>query len=122
MVNCYVVTPVDASGAPVGQSEMLCVKPGSASGQAPPDMSIALSGPNARLYWDGPGGQTGYLLIVHSLESGTQTQIPLSFASTFPHNTQGTPFCYVLIPGNGTTPLGASDLFCAFPGFSTVDP
>ena len=120
-VNCYAVTAVDASGAPVGRSEMVCVKPGSASGQAPTDMTIALNGSTVNLYWTGPGSQSGYMLIAHSLQTGAQTHIPLSIAVTFRHNTAGAPFCYVLIPGNGTTPIGASDLFCAFPGFSDLD-
>ena len=36
-------------------------------------------------------------------------------------NTNGTPTCYVLMPGNGSTPLGQSDVFCAIPGHSDFD-
>jgi hypothetical protein len=121
-LNCYVVTPVDASGTAIGRSDMLCVKPGSASGQAPSDFSIALNqGFGSQLKWSGPGGQTGYLLIAHPLNGQPESRIPLQGTATkYIH--AATPACYVLIPGNGTTALGASDLFCAYPGVSSLDP
>jgi hypothetical protein len=120
-VNCYVVTPVDAAGTPIGRSDMLCVKPGSATGQAPPRVSIELNGSESVfLRWSPPGGQTGYMLIAHSLATGEQTQISTT-SIVRQHLTNGMPFCYVIIPGNGVTPLGASDQFCAFPGVADLD-
>jgi hypothetical protein len=121
--NCYVVTPVNSSGVPLGRSDMLCVKPDSASGQAPPDFSISLGDTLAYLAWEPPGGQTGYLLALNSFDGGSPAQRTFSDGNLdFVHHTDGVPFCYVIIPGNGTTPLGASDQFCAVPGVEDLVP
>ncbi len=114
--NCYVVVPLDATGAFLGRSDMPCLQPSTASPSAAPsnptlafDTRGGLSA--ARLTWGAVAGATGYIVRTFAADgqkywqgtTGTEA-LPLLF---------GASSCYVVFAMDGSNPIGNSHTLCA---------
>jgi hypothetical protein len=123
--NCYVVSPIDGTGAEIGRSELLCIVPGSESG-AGASLQFTLrvfqiNQVGAGLTWRPPGGQTSYWLGTHDVESGDSGGRTLAATATsFAELTFGRATCYQLVPLNGSTAMMRSPLACVVPGYGTL--
>jgi len=121
-VNCYVLGVLGDASAVVGSSNGVCVQPGSATGAAPPTLYIQDNGPtNTRLHWDGPVGNTGYVLVAQPLNGEPQRRTQLSSSRSTYLESTSVATCYVVAPYNGTTELGRSDKFCFIPGLRDLE-
>ena len=119
--NCYVVTPIDSTGASLGVSDLLCAIPGTGGGNAPRNFSIGLHGTSvAFLAWSPPGGQTGYLLRARFVGGGgADGELPAG-ATSYPALTLGSPICFSLSALIGSTTIGTAPTLCAIPGVNTL--
>ena len=120
--TCYLTLPLNASGV-IGRSDVLCVVPRSRSSVgAPVNTRVQLDQSNmATVTWLPPGGQTGYLLRTIPLNGAPPANLPLPSVTTrVMHDTGGVATCYVVLPLNGGSVTGNSDVVCAVPGQATI--
>ncbi len=120
---CYAIMLLH--GLPGQLSNVECFAPGTATGLAPPTVtmfscsqltdSCTSGAPRISVSWTAPLGEfTGYTVVTFS-DGGTHaSSMPRGQTST---GSQAftTPTCYVVFVMNGIIPVGQSDLMCAFP-------
>jgi hypothetical protein len=119
--NCYVVVPIDGSGAFLGRSDMLCLHPATASASGAP--SNLMLGPftisgEIRVGWQPVAGATGY--IVRTFASDGQTYWRGTHDTSVVTFVAAASSCYVVFAMNGETPLGNSDTVCAVPNVGNI--
>ena len=119
---CYVLFPIDASGA-LGNSDVECILPGTAAGTLQPqNFALQLNqSPIATLSWGlPPGGVDGQALIAIPWDGSEPVTVPLDPAATSAtYNTRGAPACFVLVQSEGADG-GNTDVLCGLPGSSTL--
>ena len=119
--NCYVVAPVDAAGATLARSDMLCRVPGTASGvQRPEGFAVRRLSTGVRLQWNLLAGATAYLVWRQFVDTGETSTISLAGAQDYFVDAADRAACFALLAYEGPTLLGYGDVLCSVPGFSTL--
>jgi hypothetical protein len=127
-VYCYVLL-VTVDNPPTLQgtralSDLLCVYPGSGSGDAPTQFNLRLNQSNvASLTWNTTGSraETAYRLVVTKFNGTAPITLPLNAVQFSTQNsTGGVPTCYALQAINVATVIGTTDTLCAVPGIASV--
>ena len=119
--NCYAVTPVDAAGAALGRSEMLCLDPGHASASgAPGNFTLTLDGTTATFTWIRPvEAFTEQTLVFWRAGAPPARSFVNRGAETATRQLISEPICYSLVMLNFSTVVGNSPVLCVVPGVST---
>lgn len=116
---CYQLLAVDRSGNTLGDSDVLCVRPGTRVGSAPANFAARLDQSSiARLSWDGVNGATSYVLLEETLSAAPHVVTLSASSRSTTDVTNGAPTCYVLFAMRGLIPIGRTDTTCVVPGQS----
>lgn len=120
--TCYALLPLD-TGSVIGQSDVLCMVPGSASAtNAPANTRVRLEqGTLATLTWSAPAAQLGIVLWILRLDGSPPELLPVSAGAVrVMHETSGIPTCYLVLTTASGPVAGNSDVLCAIPGLSDL--
>jgi hypothetical protein len=120
-VYCYAVLPMGPS-TPLAVSDLLCAMAGAGRTPTSPNgFTIRLDETStARLSWSGPGGQSGYQIVVVPLDNSLPRILPLSAGATSALvDMGGTATCFFVQAMVGVNVVGATDVLCGVPGVTT---
>jgi hypothetical protein len=125
---CYVLTVFGGNPASiVGNSDVLCTLPGSGINRAQAgSVTIGLNQTTqTTLNWTAPSGTAPTAYVVVSQNPFTGQVLPTvlpSSQTTFVHNTNNDPHCYLVVAFGGSASPSAPDVTCAFPSLSKFVP
>jgi hypothetical protein len=116
---CYVLLIYDSGGNQLGNSDVLCWAPNTASLAFAFTTRLNQSG-TASMNWTAVDGADGYTLWALPMDGSAARERSLRQVTNVTDDTGGINTCYYLIPTQGGTSLGYSTVECAWPGMSTL--